>query len=124
MAIAADGEIHPNEHDMLVRVLRRLRMDEAGIARLEALLRGMASHAAAGGPPPKHRLEDAYAVLGVSPTASDAQVKRAYRKLISDNHPDKLASKGLPESMREVAESRAREINAAYDVVKKARGTA
>jgi len=68
------------------------------------------------------RLEDAYAALGVSKDASDAEVKRAYRKLIGENHPDKLAARGLPESMRAVAEERSREINAAYDLIKEARG--
>ena len=54
--------------------------------------------------------------------ATPAEIKRAYRKLISQNHPDKLAARGLPESMRAVAEERSREINAAYDLIKDARG--
>jgi DnaJ like chaperone protein len=62
--------------------------------------------------------------LGVRAEISDADLKRAYHKLIRDNHPDRLASKGLPENMRELAEERTREINAAYDVVKKKRGLA
>ena len=48
-------------------------------------------------------------------------MKRAYRKLMSENHPDKLAGRGLPESMREMAEERTREISHAYDVIKDAR---
>ena len=51
-----------------------------------------------------------------------ADIKRAYRKLMSKNHPDKLASRGLPESMRVVAEERSREINTAYDLIKSSRG--
>ncbi len=125
MAVAADGQVHPAEHAMLVRVARGLGLSEFSVAQLEALLR-----AAAAGPvgassiPPKQRLDDAYAVLGVTPDTSAAEVKRAYRKLISENHPDKLAAKGLPEGMRELAEERAREINAAYDLVKHARNFA
>ena len=64
---------------------------------------------------------DAYKALGVSPTASDDEIKKAYRKLMSENHPDKLAGKGLPESMREIAEERTGEISHAYDVIKAAR---
>jgi DnaJ like chaperone protein len=58
----------------------------------------------------------------VPSSASDAEVKKVYRRLISQNHPDKLAGKGLPESMRALAEERAREINAAYETIKNARG--
>jgi DnaJ like chaperone protein len=67
-------------------------------------------------------LDDAYAALGLSPSASDAEVKKVYRRLVSQNHPDKLAGKGLPESMRAMAEERTREINAAYETIKNARG--
>ena len=41
---------------------------------------------------------------------------------MQENHPDKLAAKGLPENMRTLAEERAREINVAFDLIKKARG--
>jgi DnaJ like chaperone protein len=121
-AVAADGEVHPAEHTMLVRIARRLGLSAMDVARLEALLRAAAAGAAtAEGPPPERRLDDAYAALGVTPEASESEIKRAYRKLMSENHPDKLASKGLPPSMREVAEERAREINVAYDLIRKAR---
>jgi DnaJ like chaperone protein len=116
MAVAADGNVHPAEHDMLVRVARGLGLAASEVEQLEALLR-----AATGGSPAPGRLDDAYEALGVSPSASDAQIKRAYRRLMSQNHPDKLAGKGLPESMREVAEERTREISAAYRLIKEAR---
>lgn len=122
MAVAADGRIHPAEHAMLVRIARRLGLHEADVSQLEALLRAATGGpSAAGAPPPRDRLADAYAALGVTPDASAAEIKRAYRKLISQNHPDKLAARGLPESMRAVAEERSREINSAYDLVKAAR---
>lgn len=122
MAVAADGRIDPAEHAMLVRIARRLGLGETDVSQLEALLRAATGGpSAAGAPPSQDRLADAYAALGVTPDASAAEVKRAYRKLISQNHPDKLAARGLPESMRAVAEERSRELNSAYDLVKAAR---
>ena len=122
MAVAADGRIHQAEHAMLVRIARRLGLTERDVSQLEALLRAaQAGPSTPGGPPPEDRLADAYAALGVTPKSSGPEIKRAYRKLISENHPDKLASRGLPESMRPVAEERSREINSAYDLIKAAR---
>jgi DnaJ like chaperone protein len=117
MAITADGQVHTAEREMLVRMARRLGLAEGDVARLEAMLR-----AGATGPASASKLDDAYAALGVSASASDAQIKRAYRKLMSENHPDKLAGKGLPDSMREIAEERTREITAAYRLITEARG--
>jgi DnaJ like chaperone protein len=121
-AIAADAQMHPAEHALLVRIARGLGMSEAEVGGLEALLRGGAS-AGAG----RRRaddpslLDDAYRVLGVAPTASDDEIKRAYRRLMSENHPDKLAAKGLPESMRPIAEQKTREITGAYERIENTR---
>lgn len=120
VAVAADGQVHAAEHAMLVRVARRLGLSEADVAQLEALLRSV-SHAARGGVPQETQLDDAYAALGLTREASNDEIKRAYRKLMSENHPDKLAAQGLPESMKQIAEERARQINAAYDVLKRSR---
>lgn len=121
-AVAADGVVHPAEHEMLVKIARGLGLPEGQVDQLEAMLRGAHTHrGGAGQPTPEDQISDAYKVLGVSPSASDAELKKAYRKLMSENHPDKLAGRGLPESMREMAEERTREISNAYDVIKEAR---
>ncbi len=120
-AVAADGVIHPAEHEMLVRIARGLGLPEAQVDQLEAMLRGAHSGGSAGAPTSGQQLNDAYKVLGVSSSASDTEIKRAYRKLMSENHPDKLAGRGLPESMREMAEEKTREITHAYDLIKDAR---
>lgn len=123
-AVAADGEVHPAEHQMLVQIARKLGIPEAQLDQLEAMLRGARTGGAAGGGATSgQQLADAYKVLGVSESVSDAELKKAYRKLMSQNHPDKLAGRGLPESMREMAEEKTREISHAYDVIKAARGT-
>lgn len=121
IAIAADGQVHPAEHEMLVRVARGLGLSEHHVLQLEALLRGAAQGAASQRVSTEQQLADAYAALGVTAAASETEIKRAYRKMIVENHPDRVAAKGLPESMREIAEERAREINAAYELIKKAR---
>jgi DnaJ like chaperone protein len=123
-AIAGDGKVHPAEHQLLVRVARLLGLDERDVAQLEALLRTGASGTGfdSSARTTRSRLDDAYAALGVPSSASDAEVKKVYRRLVSQNHPDKRAGKGLPESMRAMAEERTREINAAYETIKTARG--
>lgn len=66
-------------------------------------------------------LKQAYQILGVEPSASDSDIKRAYRKLMSQHHPDKLVAQGLPEEMMEVAKEKAQEIQGAYDLVREHR---
>src|SRR6056297_1252784 len=51
-----------------------------------------------------------------------SEVKKAYRRLMSQHHPDKLAARGMPENMRPMAEEKTREIRKAYDLIKEARG--
>ena len=68
----------------------------------------------------KDDLESAYRVLGVSPSATDDEVKRAYRRLALEHHPDKVAALG--EDIRKAAEKKFQEINAAKERIWKARG--
>lgn len=67
-------------------------------------------------------LRDAFGVLGVSENATPAEIKTAYRRLMNQHHPDKMASRGLPESMLKMAKEKTQAIRAAYDLVRQARG--
>lgn len=66
----------------------------------------------------QNELANAYQTLGVKSTDDVQTIKRAYRKLMNEYHPDKLASKGLPKEMRQAANVRAQEIRSAYDLIK------
>lgn len=116
-ALAADGKVSAEEHRLFLRIARGLGLPEAELQRLEANLRIHSNSS-------QQKLEDAYAVMGVDTQVNDADLKRAYRRLMSEHHPDKLAARGMPDSMREMAEERTRDITAAYDLIKAARGLA
>jgi DnaJ like chaperone protein len=63
-----------------------------------------------------------YAILGLDDGADMSSVKKAYRKLVTEYHPDKVVSKGLPEDFVKFAEEKFREINEAYEAIQKAKG--
>lgn len=69
-------------------------------------------------------LKDAYMALGISEDATDKELKKAYRKLMSQNHPDKLIAQGVPEDMIKIATAKSQEIVSAYDMIKKYRDAA
>lgn len=66
--------------------------------------------------------KDAHQMLGVKPNADAQSVKIAYRKLMNQHHPDKLASKGLPDEMLRLATDKTQDIQMAYELIKKANG--
>jgi DnaJ like chaperone protein len=67
-------------------------------------------------------LDDAYKILGVIETDDGKTIKKAYRKLMSEHHPDKLVSKGLPKQALELAKNKTQDIQSAYEMIKEKRG--
>ncbi len=130
-ALMGDG-LGGASRSTLMRVAGVLGIGALEFAHLETLLRlqayagagrpGQAGGARTGAQGSVDMLADAYEILGVPKTATDVEVKRAYRKLMSENHPDKLVARGLPESMLEVAKQKTQAIQAAWERVREARG--
>jgi len=118
------GSISPAEREFLWRVAAGIGFSRVEFAQLEALLRAQRSfgHGRAAPQSAAAELAEAYAALGVEDSATDKEVKTAYRRLMNQHHPDKLASKGLPDSMQEVAKEKTREIRAAYEKIRDHRG--
>ena len=126
-AAYADGMMHPKEQSLLLQISARLGFSAQEFQQLDAIVRGQRTfHGAGGGyeaaAAGKDVLQEAYAVLGVTEQASDTEIKKAYRRLMNQHHPDKLVAKGLPEEMIKIATEKTQEIKAAYDVIRKARG--
>lgn len=122
-AALADGVMHDAERRLLLKIFAALGFSAEDFSRLEAMIRGGQQYHP-GGPPVSDevRLSGAYQVLGVTAGADEAAIKKAYRRLMSQHHPDKLVSKGLPEEMIRLATEKTHEIRAAYDEIRKARG--
>jgi len=116
---------------VFLRICRSLGISQLEFASLEAMLRMHEGDYGPGGRPSpgpgfgtrtNARLADAYQVLGVATSATDAEVTKAFRRLMSQNHPDKLVAQGLPESMIAAAHERTQRILEAYELVKTHRG--
>lgn len=129
-AAYADGHMNPAEERVLLRVCHVLGIPEERFRLLERMLRGggqrqQGAHTGSRGEPVGQSgmsIDDAYATLGVSTDAADDEIKKAYRKLMSEHHPDKLLAKGLPDEMVEVAKSKSQDIGRAYERIKEVRG--
>lgn len=121
MSAYADGVMHPKEKELLLKASSLIGFSNAQYERLEIMIRARFNIGGSGsesGP----TVKDAYSFLNLDKSASDSEVKKAYRRLISQHHPDKLVSKGLPEEMMKIAAQRTHEIKQAYETIKKERG--
>lgn len=116
----ADGKLDSAEQDMLEHISIRLGYSRAEFNQMLEMVLNQ-SHFAGGQANSASALEDAYKALGVTKDNTDQEIKRAYRKLMSQYHPDKLIGQGLPEDMIAVATEQAKEIQVAYDLIKKQR---
>lgn len=107
----ADGAVHEAELAYLTRVAEIFGLDEAAFARVSA------RHVRRRGPDP-------YALLGLTPAASDDEVKARYRALARDHHPDRALARGLPAEAIALATDRFAAIATAYEAIRAERGLA
>ncbi|NIG62083.1 MAG: co-chaperone DjlA [Serratia symbiotica] len=126
-AAFADGSLHPNERQVLYVIAKGLGISHVQFDQFLSMMEGGRCFGGGqrGGYQQAQRgptMEDACKVLGVNSSADGTTIKRAYRKLMSEHHPDKLVAKGLPPQMMQMAKQKAQEIQAAYDLIKNERG--
>jgi len=129
----ADGKIVAEEQALLKDIALKLGFSERSFQQLLMMIQAQSQFAGgqyhtgggSGYSPAQNAadsLASAYQALGVEKDISDSLLKKTYRKLIREFHPDRLMGQGLPEDMIKVATERSKEVQAAYDLIKKSRG--
>ncbi len=118
----ADGVMHPHEQSLLLHICEELKFSQREYRQLEDMIRAERHYQQTGNRQQGPSVSDAYAILNITSKASDAEVKKAYRRMMNQHHPDKLVSKGLPEEMMKMASQKTHEIKQAYETIKKQRG--
>lgn len=125
----ADGQMSPAELAVVQEVCTLLRMSGIEMAALMSRMQAQQAYQQQSYQQHQHfqqaseqsLLKEAYGVLGIQESNTEAEIKKAYRRLMSQHHPDKLVAKGLPPEMMQLAKEKTQEIQAAYDRVKTAR---
>jgi len=104
----ADKVLHPAEKQYLARVAEIFGISDVEFQYI------LARHCS-------QERRSPYQVLGVSPDISDEDLQRHYRKLMVENHPDKLMARGMPQEMVDIANKKMASINQAYDEIRRSR---
>ena len=111
-----DGEVSQSEEDMLQSIAEALEFDpklyHAIFDQFEKMMQNME---------PKVNIDDAYRLLGVKKSDDMSVIKKAYRKLVREYHPDIIKSQGKSEAYMQEATAKTQEINQAYEMIKEAR---
>ena len=106
---AADGFVSASEADVIHSISMYMGVGEDDYQSIKAMFMREVNPS-----------ENAYKILGVDPSASDEEIKKAYREMAKKNHPDLVSNLG--KEVHQAAEKKFQEINEAYETVKKQRG--
>ncbi len=134
-AAYVDGHLDKKESDVLEKVAKKLNFKQHELLYLLSMYeaemrfrqsgrhsRGHGNRNQTSGYDAKQNLSDAYKILGVQTNDDAKSIKRAYRKLMSEHHPDKLISKGLPKQAIELSKAKTQDIQSAYELIKQLKG--
>lgn len=124
-AAAADGSVSAAKKKILSGISKTLGVNSGQdyYQSFYSQFQGAHGHQRAYGPQSNTMgTGDAYRTLEIDSKATDDEVKKAYRRLMHANHPDKLVAKGLPEEMIKIANEKVARIKSAYEAIKAARG--
>ena len=116
-AALADGRIDPAENTVLTQVAQALGFDPGDVQRLIDFISGGTNDTGR----ETQSVDSAYQVLGVDSTASDGDIKKTYRRLMNQHHPDKMVARGMPEEMIKLATEKTQGIQKAWEVVREHR---
>jgi DnaJ like chaperone protein len=117
--VLAKPKLRKPERAMIWTICTELDIGRVELAQLEAMIRAQKGFKRSPeGSADAARLQQAYATLGVSPDASNDEIKKAYRRLMNRIHPDKIASENPGEGAVAEAQKRTREVRSAYEMLK------
>ncbi len=117
--VLAKDRLHQKERAMIWTICTELDIGRVDLAQLEAMIRAQKGfrHSPAGDADAQ-RVRNAYLALGVEESTTNEDIKKAYRRLMNKNHPDKIASSSPDAVVIAEAERRTREIRSAYEMLK------
>lgn len=115
-----EGKVEQEQYQLLLQVADSLHISKSALAQLLLAYQAQSRFQQSSGSAQDQAksLLAAYQVLGCSPEATEQELKRAYRKLMAQHHPDKLMAQGVPAAMLDVAKRRTQDIQAAYELIK------
>ena len=118
-----DSGISADEETLIIDAVHIFRLSDSvySAAKTRHTGTGYSGSSSRSSGPGSDSLRDAYSILGCSPGDSDEKLKRSYRKLVTEYHPDRISAQGLPEEFQKIAEARFIEIQNAWDLIKKER---